>query len=322
MEATVAAAGGALAGAAAAGLVLGQWGAEGVERARRTQALVGEKGAGLVPWAARNGIAPLRPAARLLMHVPQVARAADEARCLLDERGAVASSEAIASLAIALCLVLGAGAWLVSGTPVCAVAVACCAAAALAGALRSARDRRQAVLREEVPEALRSMTVCFGAGLSLPQTLRQTAGEVSGPLGALFSRAAARLDTGCPPAEALAVFREQEGIPELSFVAVSLDVQHQSGGSLASVLDAARESVEGELELRRSLRVQTAQAKLSARIVTLMPFILVALFSLVSEEFLDPFFESPLGLALLGSALAMQAAGIVIVRRMLDVEMG
>ena len=47
---------------------------------------------------------------------------------------------------------------------------------------------------------------------------------------------------------------------ELAFIAVALDVQHASGGSLASVLDAARESVEGEIELERSLRVQTAQA--------------------------------------------------------------
>lgn len=322
MEATVAAAGGALAGAAAAGLLLGQWGVERIERARRAQALVGGPGTGMVPWLMRNGVAPLRPAARLLLRggrVRAVARAACE---LAEERAVVTSDEALVTLALALCLATGAAAGLISGTPVCAVAVAACAAVALAGALRSARDRRQVTMREEVPEALRSMGVCFRAGLSLPQTLRQTAREVDGPLGALFARAAARLDTGCTPTEALAVFREQSGLPELSFVAVSLDVQHQSGGSLASVLDAARESVEGELELRRSLRVQTAQAKLSARIVTLMPFILVALFSLVSEDFLQPFFASPAGIALLGAALVMQAAGVMAVRRMLDVGGG
>ena len=234
----------------------------------------------------------------------------------------VTSTEALVSLWVALCLVLGVVAGLVSGSLACAAAVAAGSGVALVGALRSLRDKRQATLREEVPEALRSMGVCFRAGLSLPQTLRQVADELGSPLGALFARSAARLDTGCTATEALAVFREQRGLPELSFVAVSLDVQHQSGGSLASVLDAARESVEGELELRRSLRVQTAQAKLSARIVTLMPFILVALFSLVSEDFLDPFFGSPAGMALLGAALAMQAAGVILVRRMLDVEGG
>ncbi len=322
MEAATLAAGGALAGAAAAGLVLGQWGFEGIVRARRAQAVVGGDGPGAAPWLLRHGARPLLPAARLLLRARGARQMARDACALLAERGAVSSPEAVASLLLLACAALGVVAWLASGTPVCAAAVAACVTVAAAGALRAAQDRRQEALRAGVPDALRSMGVCFRAGLSLPQTLRQTADEVGGPLGALFARAAARLGTGCTPGEALAVFRGQEGLAELAFVAVSLDVQHQSGGSLASVLDAARESVEGELELRRSLRVQTAQAKLSARIVTLMPFLLVALFSLVSEGFLEPFFGSPVGVALLGAALAMQAAGVLAVRHMLDVGVG
>ena len=48
-----------------------------------------------------------------------------------------------------------------------------------------------------------------------------------------------------------------------------------------------------------------------------MPFALEAVFSLVSEDFLSPFFASPAGWALLGLALGMQAAGVGMVRRVL-----
>ena len=51
-----------------------------------------------------------------------------------------------------------------------------------------------------------------------------------------------------------------------------------------------------------------------------MPFLLVALFSLMSPDFLSPFFSSVLGMAVLALALVMQMAGVVIVRRMLKVE--
>lgn len=114
--------------------------------------------------------------------------------------------------------------------------------------------------------------------------------------------------------------RANPRVPELSFVAVALDVQHRTGGSIAPVLESATESVEGELKLMRALRVQTAQAKLSASIVTVMPFVLVALFSLMSPDFLSPFFSSFLGLALLALALIMQLTGVLIVRRMLKVD--
>ena len=76
----------------------------------------------------------------------------------------------------------------------------------------------------------------------------------------------------------------------------------------------------GLLALRRSLRVQTAQAKLSARVVAIMPFLLVAAFSLASPDFLSPFFASPLGIGLLTLAIVMQVAGIILVRRALAVD--
>ena len=87
-----------------------------------------------------------------------------------------------------------------------------------------------------------------------------------------------------------------------------------------AVLEAAGDSVKGELSLRRSLRVQTAQAKLSARVVGVMPFILVAIFALVSPDFLDPFFTNAFGYGLLATAIVMQVAGVLLVHRALSVE--
>ena len=178
----------------------------------------------------------------------------------------------------------------------------------------------QAALREAVPDALHAMGSCFQAGFSLLQTFQQLAGEIKGPLGKRFAACAHLLETGHGSSEALGALRAGGKRSELAFVAVALDVQHQAGGSMRPVLEAARETVEGELALRRALRVQTAQARLSARVVTVMPFALVAVFSLVSKGFLDPFLQSPLGLGLLGLACAMEVAGVLAVRRMLNVE--
>ena len=85
-------------------------------------------------------------------------------------------------------------------------------------------------------------------------------------------------------------------------------------------MEAARESVCDEIALKRTLRTQTAQAKLSAQIVTLMPFALIVLFSFISEGFLQPFFESLAGICLLSIALFMQFLGVFLVRKMLKVE--
>ena len=235
---------------------------------------------------------------------------------------AYTAEEALLSLALAALLAaFCVGSW-AAATPVCGAAVAGCLAASAFAVVRTAKERCQAAMKEQVPEALRAMGVCFGAGLSLMQTFQQVAREMRDPMRSVFARAARTMEAGRGASEALAAIREGASIPEMSFVAVALDVQHQAGGSMARVLDAAREAVEGELELARSLRVQTAQAKLSARIVSVMPLALVALFSLMSEGFLTPFFSSAEGFALLIIALAMQVAGVLAVRRTLRVETG
>ncbi|MEG0324450.1 MAG: type II secretion system F family protein, partial [Raoultibacter sp.] len=208
---------------------------------------------------------------------------------------------------------------LLGASPVFGIAAAACFAVAGYFVVERYKDKRAEQMRESVPDVLRSMGVCFHAGFTLLQTFRQIATEIEGPLGSLFSRAAHELETGISAEEVLVSFRDQASIPELSFVAVALKVQHDAGGSMAAILDAARDSVQGEIELKRSLKVQTAQAKLSARVVTALPFVLIALFSLITEDFLAPFFSSAVGLILLAVAVAMQVTGVLIVRGMLNV---
>lgn len=280
----------------------------------------GSRLAGAAGWRLRNGVGFLMPVARALVGTRRIGTLAREGVEVLRGRGLAVSEEPLISVCVALLAVVGVGVSLVTFSPVCGAAVAACVAAAGLARLHSAQEKRRQELCDAVPDALRSMGVCFQSGLSLMQTLQQVASESRGPLRDLFQRAAHRLEIGEGADEALSTLRQGASVPELAFVAVALDVQHQAGGSLRQVLDAARESVEGEIELRRALKVQTAQAKLSARVVSVMPFVLLAVFSLVSEGFLEPFFASPMGLALLALALGMQAAGVMAVRRMLAVE--
>ncbi len=291
-------------------------------RRKRGSSHVSEEGSrfGCAAWYLRNGIGWAKPFARILLKNARMRELAAEAVEALSSRGYVTERESLLSTFCLLSAVVSGLGGLVSCSPVCAIAIMGCAVALALFWVNGVRERRLQETRESVPEALHSMEVCFQAGLSLLQTFRQVATEVRGPLQKLFDHASHQLETGQSVEDALAAFRREASAPELSFVAVALDVQHEVGGGMQRVLEAVRDAVKGEIELKRALRVQTAQAKLSAQVVSVLPFVLVALFSLLSEGFLAPFFESLTGMILLGIALAMQAAGILLVRRTLAVE--
>lgn len=284
-------------------------------------ALQGSAGQGVFWWA-RNGVGPLRPLCRWLLRLRPVADPLREAVRLAGERGVSTNEEALLSSFMAGASAAALVTAFVTGTPVFAMAGIALVVIFFCNRMSASRGARRALLQEQTPEALRALGVCSKSGLSLSQTMEVLSQDLPQPIAGLFEQACLRMKVGEPAQEALAVFSEGESSAELSFVAVALDVRHQTGGSLSQVLESARESVRDELDLRRSLQVQTAQAQLSARIVTCMPFVLVAVFSLVTEDFLAPFFQSAHGVALLVLALAMQVAGVLAVRRLLRREGG
>lgn len=292
---------------------------------RRTAAMMAQGSgpaslSGLIAWRLRNGFQFALPLAEMLLGFERVKAVADEAAAVLGARGLATTPESVCSVAVVSGGLLGLAAGLATGSVIGAVATAGCLLAFASAYVGHARDRRREEARDAVPEALESMAACFGSGFTLLQTFQQVAAEVQGPLGDTFARSAHTLEMGGSAQMALNELRTGAYASELSFVAVALDVQHQSGGAMRQVLDAASDTVKGELALRRSLRVQTAQAKLSARVVAIMPLVLVAAFSLATPDFLMPFFESPFGYALLAVAVVMQLAGIVLVRRALSVD--
>lgn len=275
---------------------------------------------GAVAWVLRNGIRPLNGASRFLLRSRGFAAITEELAELLREKSRVVSVEALGSIVLAALLFAAAFSYLVSSSAVCVVAVLTCVLLALLGFARTAKERREAAFREEVPDVIRSLIVCFGAGMTLGQAAEHLTTEFGGPIKVMFEDLVRTLEMGGSAEEALQHLKGEGSSAELAFVAVALDVQHRTGGGIIPILESAKEAAQEEVELRRAMRVQTAQARLSARIVTIMPFILIALFSLMSEGFLEPFFESVAGFALLCVALIMQVAGVIVVRQMLKVS--
>ncbi|MBR3258876.1 MAG: type II secretion system F family protein [Eggerthellaceae bacterium] len=280
---------------------------------------VAGKGVGGVPGAGlRGGVRVLLPmAAGLRIRIAAVDAFAGCAVDVLARRGVAASEDAVISAVMAGAMAGGCLVGLCSWSLFwgCMAAVAVAAAAVVTVSSLQAKDAER--LREQMPEVLRALRRCLESGMTLEQTFTQIASECDGQFAVLFGDASRMLATGCGSGEALAHIRSHCAVPEMTFLAVALDVQHRTGGSMGSVLDAAQKAVTGRLDLARQLKVQTAQARLSARVVTVLPFALLAVLSLLSPGFLDPLFDSPVGWIVLGFAILLQVGGIVWVRSIL-----
>lgn len=268
-----------------------------------------------------QGVHVLYPLAFRLLEVAPFRSFINDCIAFLDERGcsevrAHASVSSVLLFFVLLSIFFG----IVLGSFLSGLAIALSLAVLGALFVRNSADKRADSMRLCVPDSIQSMKSCFQAGLSLEQTLEYLSMHSPGEIGRSFQKAFQSLRMGCSASEVLRSLKDEIHAPEFAFVVAALEIQHKTGGSLASVLQDADEAARGQFELERSLRVQTAQARLSARVVSVMPLVLIGIFSLISEGFLEPFFSSLAGIFLFLLAMLMQVAGIVMVRKTLKVK--
>lgn len=268
----------------------------------------------------RHGIGAFRSLSPLLITFSPIRLYVEKFEQAVLYTGNSTTKEALLSLMIAATLVVLLLGTIVSTSIACGLALSICVWLVIGLWSNHQYDTQRERLREAIPEALQSMKACFQVGYTLAQTIHEVRQSTTGPLGEIFKEVEGVLETGGSTEDALNALKKKASEPELIFLAAALDIQHKTGSSMQQVLEITRQSVADEIELKRTLKTQTAQAKLSAQIVTIMPFALIGVFSLVSPGFLDPFFESSLGIILLICALAMQVIGISIVRKLLKVE--
>lgn len=192
----------------------------------------------------------------------------------------------------------------------------------LSHAFASARKRRH--LRElklGMPEVLRLLSIALDAGTSLVKALEYAADNCSEPLAGELKRTVWDLKAGQGLDEALQGLRARTGGSEFAYLSAAMEIQHRSGGSLGEVLASVSDSLRQSAELEEELRTKTTQGRLSARIVAWMPLALAALITVLSPGYFGAFFSSPLGVVLLVTALLLEMAGVLLVKRALAVDL-
>ena len=191
----------------------------------------------------------------------------------------------------------------------------------LSRALASARKRRRLRgLKQGMPEALRLLSIALDAGTSLVKALEYAADNCSEPLAGELKRTVWDLQAGQGLDEALQGLRARTGGSEFAYLSAAMEIQH-SGGSLGEVLASVSDSLRQSAELEEELRTKTTQGRLSARIVAWMPLALAALITVLSPGYFGAFVSSPLGVALLVTALLLEAAGVLLVKKALAVDL-
>jgi tight adherence protein B len=186
--------------------------------------------------------------------------------------------------------------------------------------VRRARRRRLVRIEEQLPEAADFIARALRAGHSFTNVLQIVGNELPEPLSGEFRIAREEINYGVPMSEALHNMAERIPLTDLRYLIIAVLIQRETGGNLAEILTNISHIIRSRLKLLAQVRVLSAEGRMSAWILGLLPFAVGGMLFLVNPQYIKPLWTDPSGIRLLWYALTMIAVGVIWLRRVIRIR--
>lgn len=188
--------------------------------------------------------------------------------------------------------------------------------------LKVARDRRRRfeLLDEQLPDAIDVMKRALRAGHPFNSAIRLVAEDMAAPIGREFQITFADINYGNDVRRALLGLLMR--VPSVSMMALvtAVLVQKETGGNLAEILEQISGVIRARFRFGRKVRTLSAEGRLSAWILALVPLVLFAVIWVTTPSYLPVLLEHPTGQKLLIFSGVMGVIGIFWMRKIIRIE--
>ncbi len=180
---------------------------------------------------------------------------------------------------------------------------------------RLARQRRIARFAELLPDSIDVIIRGIRVGYPLPAALDLVAREMPDPVGAEFGITSDEISFGQDIRTAIENLYRRVGQEDLLFLVMAINVQSQTGGNLAEILSGLVRLLRNRAKVHLKIRALSADGRMSAVVLSLIPFVLFGAISLISPAYFAEVRHHPIIVpALIYAGLSLLIGNIVMYR--------
>jgi len=177
------------------------------------------------------------------------------------------------------------------------------------------RRRRIARFAELLPDSIDVIVRGLRAGYPLPAALELVAKEMPDPVGTEFQLTSDEISFGQDIRAAIESLYRRVGQDDLLFLIMAVNVQSQTGGNLAEILGSLSRLLRNRAKVDMKVRALSADGRMSAIVLSLIPFMLFGLISLISPSYFGEVRDHPLVMpALIYATISLVIGNIVMYR--------
>lgn len=175
--------------------------------------------------------------------------------------------------------------------------------------------------QEQLPEALDLLGRALRSGHALTSGLDMIARETVDPIRAEFAITVDELKLGLTVQEAFDNLCQRVPSADLRFFAVAVNIQRETGGNLAEILDGISRLIRDRVQFGRHVQALTAEGRLSAWILIALPLVMFLYIYIVNYEYVSLLWTDKAGLLLLSGGIMSQFVGAYVMKRIVAIEM-
>ena len=181
------------------------------------------------------------------------------------------------------------------------------------------RKRRKDFVNQ-LGDMLSMVASALRAGFSFVQSVEIVSKEMAAPMSVEVSKLIREINVGVPMETALENINRRVECPEFELITTAVLIQRQVGGNLAQILDNISDTINERIRMKREVLALTAQGRMSAVVLALLPMALAAFLFSVHHDYFDPLLASPVGKMAIGAALVLELIGYLVIKKIVDID--
>src|SRR5215213_7389219 len=182
---------------------------------------------------------------------------------------------------------------------------------------RSARLKK---FGPQLPEAMELVARALRAGHSLAAGLHVVADEMPEPISKEFGRVYEEQNLGVSLEDALGHMCERVPNLDLRFFVTSVNIQRQTGGDLAEILDRIGHVIRERFKILGQVKALTAEGRLSGVVLIAMPIGLFLMMLHMKPDYIELLWKDPMGIKMSGGAIILMIIGSYCIKKIVDIK--
>lgn len=181
-------------------------------------------------------------------------------------------------------------------------------------------EKRCGAFTDQMVDGMTLMANGVKAGLSVQQCMERVKDNMANPISQEFGLVLSEVQVGRGMADALNDLGMRIPRPDVQMFVTCVNILSETGGNLGETFQTITYTIRERQKIEKKIDAMTAQGVSQGVIITLIPFALLVAFAIIDPTYVEPLFNTALGIFALFIMLALQVIGGLMIRKVVKIQ--